>query len=84
MHGSTPQAPVINVISVRPESCHILSVSRQRHVSAMPPTPQALSKVWSCHAPQLCFPESFFVFPAASATFRPLLRPSGPFSLFLC
>jgi hypothetical protein len=63
--------------SVIPVSCHVLSVSRQHHVNAMPHALQALSNsgpVSLCNSASL----------EASLCFWLFLRPSSAFSLFLC
>jgi hypothetical protein len=70
MHGSTPQAPVINVISVMPVSCHVHSMS---------PAPQALSKPWSCHALQTLLPRKLL---CVSGCFRNLPALSLCFSAY--
>jgi hypothetical protein len=76
-HGSTPQASVTNATSVMPVSRHILSVSRQRHVSTMPHVLRALFNSGPVKLRNSTSPEG-------SLRFQPLLRPSSTFSLLLC
>jgi hypothetical protein len=57
--------------------CHISVMSHQHHVSAMPHALQALSNSGPVKLRNSAVPEG-------SLRFRPLLRPSSAFSMFLC